>query len=51
MNMFISTLTDVFADVQADVLSQDNDYEIVDFILQHFKGKCNPNKQMNRFID
>lgn len=51
MNMFISILTDVFADVQADVLSQDNDYEIVDFILQHFKGKCNPNKQMNRFIN
>ena len=47
MNMFISILTDVFADVQANVLSQDNDYEIVDFILQHFKGKCDPNKQMN----
>jgi len=37
MNMLISILTDVFAEVQAELLAQSNDYEIVDFVIGHFK--------------
>ncbi|XP_065660232.1 uncharacterized protein LOC100197328 isoform X2 [Hydra vulgaris] len=37
MNMFISILNDVFAVVRANLEYQDNDYEMVDFIMEHFK--------------
>ena len=39
MNMFISILNDVFAEVQAGILEQENEYEMVDFMLDHMKGK------------
>ena len=38
MNMFVSIINDAFEDVQADVKKQDNDYEIIDFIMDHFKA-------------
>ncbi|XP_065660223.1 uncharacterized protein LOC101236989 isoform X5 [Hydra vulgaris] len=37
MNMFISILNDVFAEVRANLEYQNNDYEMVDFIIEHFK--------------
>ncbi|XP_065660247.1 uncharacterized protein LOC100199090 isoform X7 [Hydra vulgaris] len=37
MNMFITILNDAFAEVCADLRSQSNDYEIVDFIWDYFK--------------
>lgn len=39
MNMYISILNDVLAEVQNDVKLQDNDYEMVDYMVNNFKGK------------
>lgn len=38
MNMFVSILNDVFADVQADIDLQDNEYEMLDFMTDHIKS-------------
>ncbi|XP_047123996.1 uncharacterized protein LOC124806850 [Hydra vulgaris] len=36
--MFISILNDAFSMVRANPEGRNNDYEIVDYILEHFKG-------------
>ena len=33
MNMFIAILNDVFAEVQSELLGQDNEYEIIDYMM------------------
>ncbi|XP_065681235.1 polycystin-1-like protein 2 isoform X1 [Hydra vulgaris] len=37
MNMFLSILNDVFAVVCTNIEYQNNDYEMVDFVMEHFK--------------
>ncbi|XP_065681237.1 uncharacterized protein LOC105847748 isoform X2 [Hydra vulgaris] len=37
MSMFISIITDIFAVVRANLAYQDNDYEMVDFVMEQFK--------------
>ena len=44
MNMFISILDDVFAEVQENTRLQSNDYEMIDFMVDQLKGEtivCN----------
>ena len=38
LNMFISILNESFAVVKDDVAKQNNDYEIIDFMIYRFKG-------------
>lgn len=38
MNMFISILNDVFACVQAEILEQENEYEMFDYMMGQIKG-------------
>ena len=38
MNMLISILNDVFAVVRTNLEFQNNDYEMVDFMMESFKG-------------
>lgn len=38
MNMFITILTDVFSEVQAEMLGKPNEYEIVDYMTSVLKG-------------
>ena len=37
MNMFISILNDVFACVQAEILMQQNEYEMLDYITSNLR--------------
>ena len=39
MNMFISILNDVLVEVHADVKLQDNDYEMVDYMVNSMRSK------------
>ena len=39
MNMFISILDDAFSEVKENTRLQSNDYEMIDFIMEQFKGK------------
>ncbi|XP_065671371.1 uncharacterized protein LOC100214107 isoform X13 [Hydra vulgaris] len=38
MNIFVSILNDAFSTVREDIQNKANEYEMVDFILDHFKG-------------
>jgi len=38
MNMMIAILCDVFTQVQEELLAQENDYELVDYIIDNLKG-------------
>ena len=39
MNMFISILDDAFAEVRENTRLQSNDYEMIDFMMEQFKGE------------
>ena len=39
MNMFISILNDVLVEVHTDAKLQDNDYEMVDYMIDSVKSK------------